>query len=82
MTYSFRRDGRFEDQIKRSCMYVYVYACMYVRARVCSGVSEIISDNSYAIGVRRHDCLTAAIQSAGPTYIYGADTGIEHGGFH
>lgn len=34
-----------------------------------SRVSEIISDNSYAIGEQCHDCLTAAIQSAGSTYM-------------
>jgi len=34
-----------------------------------SRVSEIISDNSYAIGEQCHDCLIAAIQSAGSTYM-------------
>lgn len=77
-------DGTVDLRIK-SNDHVCVYTCTYVRTRGrarVAGASEIISDNSYAIGVRRHDCLTAAIQSAGSTYIYGADMGIERGGFH
>lgn len=80
---TYRFDGTVDLRIKSNdhiCMYMRVYACTWVRTHV--GVSEIISDNSYAIGVRRHDCLTAAIQSAGSTYIYGTDMGIERGGFH